>query len=59
MCFLSFVSHREPKYYAKALEDSNWILAIHDELNQFERNQILSLTPRLKDYPVIVTEMNF
>jgi len=31
------VSHIEPKYYAEALEDPNWTLALQDELNQFER----------------------
>ena len=49
----SFMSYIEPKYYAKALEDPNWTLTMQDELNKFERNQVSSLTSKLKDHPVI------
>jgi len=35
---MAFVSQTEPKTVADAMEDSNWITAMHEELNQFARN---------------------
>ena len=35
-----FISHIEPKNIIEAKGDSYWLLAIQEELNQFERNQI-------------------
>ena len=29
----------------EALEDEGWILAMQEELNQFERNQVWNLVP--------------
>ena len=57
--FSSFVSLIEPKNHLEALEDSNWINAMQEELSQFERNQVWSLTPRPKDHPVIGTKWVF
>ena len=37
---MAFVSQSEPKTVADALEDSNWITAMHEELNQFARNEV-------------------
>ncbi|KAL8115149.1 hypothetical protein AgCh_021830 [Apium graveolens] len=44
-CFLSQI---EPKKTEEALLDPDWITAMHEELNQFERNKVweLVLTPR-------------
>ncbi|KAK8983114.1 hypothetical protein V6N11_057870 [Hibiscus sabdariffa] len=36
--FLAFISCIEPKNINEALNDDYWILAMQDELNQFERN---------------------
>jgi hypothetical protein len=36
----SFVSQEEPTNIEKALKDENWINAMHEELNNFERNQV-------------------
>jgi len=44
--FCEFVSQTEPKTVADALEDSNWITAMHEELNQFARNEVWTLVPR-------------
>jgi len=30
----------EPKTVAKALKENNWINAMHEELNQFARNEV-------------------
>ena len=46
----------EPKNHLEALSDSNWINAMQDELNQFERNQVWTLTARPSDHPVIGTK---
>ena len=35
---MAFVSQTEPKTVADAMKDSNWITAMHEELNQFARN---------------------
>jgi len=37
---MAFVSQTEPKTIADALEDNNWITAMHEELNQFARNEV-------------------
>ena len=39
----AFVSQIEPKIVGEALEDSNWINAMHEELNQFARNEACRL----------------
>ena len=42
----AFVSQTEPKTVADALKDSNWINAMHEELNQFARNEVWTLVPK-------------
>ena len=37
---VAFVSQIEPKNVNDALNDSNWIVAMQDELNQFTRNDV-------------------
>nr|GEU86483.1 retrovirus-related Pol polyprotein from transposon TNT 1-94 [Tanacetum cinerariifolium] len=37
--YVNFLSKIEPKKLIKALEDEGWIIAIQEELNQFERNK--------------------
>jgi len=39
--------------------DSNWIKAVQEELNQFERNQIWTLTTRPRNHHVIGTKWVF
>ena len=46
----------EPKNHLEALVDSNWIIAMQEELGQFERNQVWLLTSRPKNHPVIGTK---
>ena len=45
----AFVSIIEPKKVFEALEDQDWLEAMHDELNNFERNKVWKLVPRPKD----------
>ena len=39
----SFVSCVEPTKVEEALQDPDWINAMHDELNNFTRNQVWTL----------------
>jgi hypothetical protein len=41
----SFVSFVEPMCVEEALKDSNWLLAMHEELNNFTRNDVWVLEP--------------
>ena len=45
----AFVYVIEPKKLYEALEDQDWLEAMHDELNNFESNMVLKLVPRPKD----------
>ena len=51
----SFVSSIEPKKINKALKDADWVNAMHDELNNFTRNQVWELVERPKGNNVIRT----
>jgi hypothetical protein len=55
----SFVSLEEPKKIEDALKDSDWVNAMHEELNNFTRNQVWELVERLKNYNVIGTKWVF
>lgn len=51
--FFAFLSDMEPKTSEDALSDPNWIIAMQEELNEFERNQVWHLEPRPKNQNVI------
>ena len=56
----AFVSCVEPQKVHEALEDSDWLEAMHDELNNFERNKVWSLVPRpTENHNVIGTKWIF
>jgi hypothetical protein len=44
----SVVSSIEPFRVEEALQDSDWVLAMQEVLNNFKRNEVWSLVPRLK-----------
>jgi hypothetical protein len=52
----SFVSCLEPKNVDEALQDPDWVNAMHEELNNFIRNQVWTLEERLKGARVIGTK---
>jgi len=56
---IAFVSQVEPKSVGEALEDRNWINAMHEELNQFARNEVWTLVPRSEEMNVIGTKWVF
>jgi hypothetical protein len=44
--FYSFVSSLEPTKVEQALEDPDWVVAMQEELNNFDRNQVWELVER-------------
>ena len=55
----SFVSSIEPKKIDEALKDVDWVNAMHEELNNFTRNQVWELVERPKGHNVIGTKWVF
>jgi len=53
---MAFVSQVEPKNLEEALHDSNWIVAMQEELNQSARNEVWSLIPRTSYMNIIGTK---
>ena len=52
----SFVSSIESKKIDEALRDVDWVNAMHEELNNFTRNQVWELVERPKRHNVIGTK---
>ena len=60
MCaFSAYVSLIEPKNIKEALLDSDWISAMQEELNQFERRRVWNLVPKPQNRTVIGTRWVF
>ena len=55
-CYLSQV---EPTKVEEALQDESWVEAMHDELLQFQRNDVWTLIPRPKGDHIIGTKWIF
>ena len=55
----AFVSQIEPKNFKEAEHDDFWTLAMQEELNQFERNNVWDLVPRPSSQSVIGTKWVF
>jgi hypothetical protein len=60
-CFLNtlFVALFEPRDVGHALSDSSWVNVMHEELENFERNQIWTLVVPPRDVNVIGTKWIF
>ena len=56
---MAFVSEVEPKSISEALKDESWIVAMHEELNQFTRNDVWTLVPRSDQMNIIGTKWVF
>ena len=54
-----FLSQNEPKTIDEALLDSDWVVAMQEKLNQFERIKVRKLVPRPKNKFVIETKWEF
>ena len=64
-CVANFVSYScylpqvEPTKVKEALQDESWVEAMHDELFQFQRNDVWTLVPRLEGVHIIGTKWIF
>ena len=54
-----YTSQIEPKNVKETLNDEAWVEALHEELNQFFRNEVWFLVPKPKDVNVIGKKMDF
>ena len=55
----AFISQMEPKAFKDAEHDEHWIMAMQEELNQFERSKVWTLVPAPKDHSIIGTKWVF
>ena len=64
-CVANFVSYSyylswvEPTNVEDALQDESWVKSMHDELFQFQRNDVWTLVPRLEGEHIIGTKWIF
>ncbi|KAH9779609.1 hypothetical protein KPL71_007757 [Citrus sinensis] len=55
----AFISQIEPKSFADAENNESWIMAMQEELNQFERNNVWELVPNPEHQSIIGTKWVF
>ena len=56
---VAFVSQYEPKNINEAEQDESWMMAMQEELNQFERNKVWTLVPKSSHHTIIGTKWVF
>ncbi|GKD94201.1 retrovirus-related pol polyprotein from transposon TNT 1-94 [Tanacetum coccineum] len=54
--YVNFLSEIEPKKLIEALEEEGWVMAMQEELNQFERNKVWTLVPKPHGKAIIRTK---
>ena len=54
-----YLAQFESKRVEEVLQDENWVESMHEELNQFVRNDVWELTPRPENVHVISTKWIF
>ena len=54
-----YLAQFELKKVEETLQDENWVNSMHEELNQFVRNDVWELVPRPKNVHVISTKWIF
>ena len=56
---MAFVSQIEPSNIDEDLYDEHWLMAMHEELNQFKRNEVWDLVPKPASHKSIGTKWVF
>ncbi|XP_070020072.1 uncharacterized mitochondrial protein AtMg00820-like [Nicotiana sylvestris] len=56
---IALISQVEPKKIKETLKDSNWLQAMQEQLDQFDKNQVCKLLPKLENAPIIGTKWVF
>ena len=59
MSYFGYLSQVEPTKVEEALQDESWVGAMHDELLQFQRNDVWTLVPRPEGVHIIGTKWIF
>jgi hypothetical protein len=54
-----YLAQTEPKKVYEALQDEEWVSAMHDELHQFTRNDASTLVPHPAEQNIIGTKWIF
>jgi hypothetical protein len=54
-----YLSQYDPKKVKQALQDESWVVAMHNKLHQFIKNDVWSLIPRPLDHKIIGTKCIF
>ena len=57
--YAAYISQLEPKNFKEVKNEENWILAMQEELGQFERNKVWTLVSRPTNHPIIDTKWVF
>ena len=57
--YAAFIAQEEPKNVQEALQDENWIMAMQEELNQFERCDVWELVDPPEDASIVGTKWVF
>jgi len=56
---VAFVSQVEPRNIDEVLCDEHWFMTMHEELNQFKRNEVWDLVPKPASHTSIETKWLF
>ena len=59
MSYFCYLSQVEPTKVEEALQDESWVEAMHDELLQFQMNDVWTLVPRQEGEYIIGTKWIF
>jgi len=52
---MEMISHIEPKNIQEAICEESWVIAMKEELSQFEKNEVWNLVPKPQNQSIIGT----
>ena len=56
---MAMISHIEPKHIQEAICEESWVIAMKEELSQFEKNEVWNLVPKPQNQSIIGTRWVF